>query len=155
MAHEILGHFYLIMIVLRIMKKIRVLTVKYDMTKTKKRTRKDMLVDNKSEEAVIAQLERIHKGEQLVSIHEIVWDEKQIKEVERMEKIEQKQLFYGRIKFFDTTKGFGFIEADDELADLFFHISALGGVEPFQNNRVEFKIGEGPKGPCAIHIKCL
>jgi hypothetical protein len=60
------------------MKEIKVKLVKYDMTKTKNRNRKDMLVDNQSEQAVITQLERIHKGEKVITIHELVWDENQI-----------------------------------------------------------------------------
>ena len=91
------------------MKKVRVQLVKYDMTKTKNRNRKNMLVDNQSEKSVITQLERIHKGESVVTIHELIWDEKQIKETVRLEKIDQKHLFYGIVKFFDIEKGFGFI----------------------------------------------
>ena len=60
------------------MKEIKVKLVKYDMTKTKNRNRKDMLVDNQSEQAGITQLERIHKGEKVITIHELVWDENQI-----------------------------------------------------------------------------
>ena len=112
------------------MKKIKVQLVRYDMSKTKKRNRKDMLVDNQSEEAVIAQLEKIHKGERVVEIHELVWDERQIKEVARLRAIDQKHLFYGTVKFF------------------------AGGVA-YDNDRVEFKISEGPKGLCAIQVKLI
>lgn len=135
------------------MKKVRVQFVKYDMTKTRNRNRKDMLVDNQSESAVIAQLERIHKGEQVVAIHEIVWDEKQIKEAARLAKIDQKSTFYGKVKFFDIEKGYGFILPDEDMEDLFFHLSAFSGGAPYENDRVEFKISEGPKGPCAIQVK--
>lgn len=135
------------------MKKVRVQLVKYDMTKTKNRNRKDMLVDNKSEDAVIAQLERIHKGEKVVKLHEVVWDVKQIKEVERMEKIDQRHTFTGVVKFFDLEKGFGFIAPDEEMDDLFFHKSACVEGVPYEKDVVEFKISEGPKGLSAIHIR--
>ncbi len=137
------------------MKKVRVQFVKYDMTKTKNRNRKDMLVDNKSESAVIAQLERIHKGEEVVKIHEIIWDEKQIKEVIRLDKIDQRLTFFGTVNFFDIEKGFGFIQPDEEMDDLFFHKSACVDGVPYDKDRVEFKISEGPKGLSAIHVKII
>lgn len=137
------------------MKKFKVQLVKYDMSKTKNRKRKDMLVDNQSERAVITQLERIHKGEIVVKIHEIVWDDKQINEVHRLEKIEQRHLFRGVVKFFDNDKGFGFIAPDEDMDDLFFHKAACPDGVPFERDRVEFKISEGPKGLCAIHVRAL
>ncbi len=89
------------------MKKVSVKLVKYDMTKTTNRNRKDMLVDNKSEKAVRAQLERIHKGEQVVAIHELIWDEEQIKGAIQEE--DSAMYFTGTVKFFENEKGFGFI----------------------------------------------
>jgi CspA family cold shock protein len=130
------------------MKKIKVQLVKYDMTKTKNRNRKDMLVDARNKTAVISQLERIHKGEQVVTIHELVWDETQVKEPEL-------EMFEGTVKFFELDKGFGFIRPDEDMDDLFFHISACAEGVPADRDRVEFAISDGPKGLAAIHVRVI
>ena len=137
------------------MKRVKVQFVKYDMTKTKNRNRKDMLVDYQDEDAVIAQLERIHKGERVVKILELVWDETQIKDVIRQEKVEQEQLHYGVVKFFDFEKGFGFIRPDDDMKDIFFHQSACPEGVPHDRDHVEFKVSEGPKGMSAIQVRII
>lgn len=137
------------------MNKVKVQLVKYDMTKTKNRNRKDMLVDFQTEGSVITQLERIHKGEKVVKIHEIVWDENQIKEAIRQSKMEQEELFFGRVKFFDPEKGFGFIQPDEDMEDLFFHATACIGDAPNDKDHVEFKVSEGKKGLTAIAVRVM
>ncbi len=112
-----------------------------------------MLVDNKSEKAVRAQLERIHKGEQVVTIHEIIWDEEQIKEVIRA--YDSEQVFLGTVKFFEIEKGFGFIIPDEEMDDLFFHQTACMNGVPHDRDRVEYKISKSPKGLTAIGVKII
>lgn len=137
------------------MKKFKVAFIKYDMSKTKNRKRKDMLVEEHSEEAVIYQLERIHKGEEFVKILELVWDEDQVKEVELNQRIDQENWFVGTVKFFEQDKGFGFITPDERIEDLFFHQSACKDGVPADRERVEFQISEGPRGLSAIHVRVI
>ena len=118
------------------------------MTKTKNRNRKDMLVEDQTEEAVRNQLEKIHKGEKVVTIHEIIWDAKQVKK-------DEDPSYFGTVKFFDKEKGFGFIEPENEMDDLFFHATACKDGFPHDKDRVEFKVNEGPKGLNAIHVRII
>ena len=60
----------------------------------------------------------------------------------------------GTVKWFNNTKGFGFIEQADG-PDVFVHYSAINGdgyrsLE--EGQQVEFTIGEGPKGPQAQDV---
>jgi len=115
-----------------------------------------MLVDSQSEKAVITQLERIHKGEKVAAIHEIVWDENQIEATVRKEKEAIASMVYGVVNFFSEVKGFGFIQPDsDELGELFFHKTACKDGYPQEGDTVEFQVSEGPKGLCAIHVRIV
>jgi len=137
------------------MSKIKVKFVKYDMTKTKNRKRNDMLVDGKTEKSVRNQLEKIHKGEQVVAIHELVWDEEQIEAKLRQEDAEADEYFTGTVKWFETEKAFGFIQPDKDMDDLFFHKSACGTHLPLAGDVVEFKISKGPKGLVATSVRII
>ncbi|MFG1481578.1 cold-shock protein [Halobacteriovorax sp. XZX-3] len=61
----------------------------------------------------------------------------------------------GKVKFFNDEKGFGFIVPDDGSKDLFVHISAVNGNTLSENDAVEFEVGEGQKGPCAVSVSVL
>lgn len=129
--------------------KIMVELVKYDMDKTKKRKRANFQVDAKTEKAVIQKLERIHKGEKVQAIHELVWGKLELDNDFEIETVR------GTVKFYDNTKGFGFISPDDDMDDLFFHASALGDEEIADGTIVRFQVSEGPKGLIAIKIKAM
>ena len=62
----------------------------------------------------------------------------------------------GKIKFFDTKKGFGFIAPDEGGKDIFVHrnnVENLGYDEGFEDGEtVEFDVEETPKGKSAINV---
>jgi len=58
----------------------------------------------------------------------------------------------GKVKWFSSEKGFGFIEQESG-EDLFVHHSEVQGVGLQEGDTVEFEIGEGRKGPCATNVK--
>ena len=60
----------------------------------------------------------------------------------------------GKIKWFDETKGFGFIEQDDG-GDLFVHKSETEGAPLQEGQKVEYDVGQGRKGPCATNVRAL
>lgn len=58
----------------------------------------------------------------------------------------------GTVKFFNQTKGFGFIQAEGSGQDIFVHISGLID-EIRENDRVTFQVEEGRKGLNAVNVK--
>ena len=58
----------------------------------------------------------------------------------------------GKVKFFNTSRGFGFI-TQNVGEDLFFHVSELRAETVNEGDQVEYEISEGRKGPCAVNIR--
>ncbi len=63
----------------------------------------------------------------------------------------------GTVKWFNGEKGFGFITPDDGTKDLFVHYSEIQGngyrsLE--ENQRVQFEVEQGAKGPQAVGVDC-
>lgn len=64
----------------------------------------------------------------------------------------------GKVKWFNETKGFGFITPDDNTKDVFVHFSAIqgGGFRTLaEGQSVDFEIKEGEKGPSAVNVVAI
>lgn len=60
----------------------------------------------------------------------------------------------GKVKFFNSTKGFGFIQPEDGGDDVFVHESGLVD-EIRENDTVEFETERGKKGINAVQVKVV
>ena len=61
----------------------------------------------------------------------------------------------GKVKWFDSSKGFGFIAPDDGCKDVFAHHTAIAGdgyKSLDENQEVTYDVTEGQKGPQATNI---
>ncbi len=64
----------------------------------------------------------------------------------------------GTVKWFNPDKGFGFINVDGGGTDVFVHFSAIdsGGFRSLdENQRVEFEVTQGTKGPQAERVRVI
>ena len=62
----------------------------------------------------------------------------------------------GKVKWFNPTKGFGFIEREDKEKDVFVHVAAvrdagMNGLD--EGQALTFDVEDGPKGPNATNLK--
>ena len=64
----------------------------------------------------------------------------------------------GTVKWFNESKGFGFISVEDGSKDVFVHHSAISG-DGFktlsEGQKVEFSVVQGPKGPAAENVRLV
>jgi CspA family cold shock protein len=68
----------------------------------------------------------------------------------------QSNMAQGTVKWFNAEKGFGFIAQEDGGDDVFVHYSAIqtqGYKSLDENQKVEFDVTQGPKGPQAENVR--
>ena len=59
----------------------------------------------------------------------------------------------GTVKFFNNSKGFGFIKPDDGGEDLFVHVTGLLDEDLRENDKVSYEVERGKKGLNAVRVK--
>jgi CspA family cold shock protein len=58
----------------------------------------------------------------------------------------------GKVKFFNESKGFGFITPANGTKDIFVHSSGVKG-EIKENDKVVYEVEQGKKGPVAVNVR--
>ena len=59
----------------------------------------------------------------------------------------------GKVKFFNESKGFGFIVDDNSGEEIFVHVTGLSGMTIRENDSVSFDVQEGKRGLIAVNVK--
>ncbi|MDA4086908.1 cold-shock protein [Mycolicibacterium hassiacum DSM 44199] len=76
----------------------------------------------------------------------------------RKKEKEKQEMPQGTVKWFNAEKGFGFIAPEDGSADVFVHYTEIQGTgfrTLEENQRVEFEVGQSPKGPQATGVRAI
>lgn len=61
----------------------------------------------------------------------------------------------GTVKFFNESKGYGFIVPDEGGKDIFVHASNLGETQIKEGDKVLFDIEDGNKGKVAVNVSII
>lgn len=61
----------------------------------------------------------------------------------------------GTVKFFNESKGFGFITNDETQQDIFVHVTSLNGETLNEGDKVEYEESEGRKGMMATDVRYI
>jgi CspA family cold shock protein len=61
----------------------------------------------------------------------------------------------GTVKFFNGSKGYGFITNDETSEDIFVHATSLDGIQLNEGDKVEYSEEDGKKGRVASDVKLI
>ena len=61
----------------------------------------------------------------------------------------------GKVKFFNSSKGYGFIIDDETGEDVFVHVTSLNGLKINEGDKVEYVIEEGERAKTATNIQLV
>jgi len=61
----------------------------------------------------------------------------------------------GTVKFFNGSKGYGFITNDETSEDIFVHVTSLDGVKLNEGDKVEYSEEDGRKGKVAANVTLI
>ena len=61
----------------------------------------------------------------------------------------------GKVKFFNSSKGYGFITDDETGEDVFVHVTSLNGLKINEGDKVEYVVEEGERGKTASNIQLV
>jgi CspA family cold shock protein len=70
--------------------------------------------------------------------------------------LERRMMLYGKVKWFNPRKGYGFIEREDGQGDVFVHFQDIvgDGYRTLQEgDRVKFEVTQSPKGDKATNVE--
>ena len=72
--------------------------------------------------------------------------------MESLKHLRWLEIGFASVKFFNVSKGFGFITNDESGEDIFVHATALEGITIKDGDKVNYEEGEGRKGKAATNV---